>query len=1238
MTAINSTDRSRLRTSSMQTLDPTLVIVPTETVATAVVDAVPTIYPIGSLSVYDTSSGWSNVEPGHFFRITDRDQDDLLIFWGVVRLTPTSSVLYIDGKSQGDPGLANAIHSALGDNTYDITVYRIKPLWTMLSRIANGVFFKKFDVAYDGSGSNPNPVVNIGKHQIIKVVSSGDEGTVQLDASDSFTWSTKTISTYTWTLPAEATITSGTINDSSLTITLPQGFYEISCTVVDSGSATFTGTRGFWIIGPDYEALSDTVSIDITGDETDREGRELSITLYGENVGEDTILPGTMLAFRDFPLYDGQQLETEHLQDYFVGFVTDREEVYESGISGEKSVSFVAKSPYKIMQAIPQVSQVINEVAAPTSWEEVSRGLGDVNFAIWYILKHHTTYMEMFDYSPLDDTLPPRKRAWGLNGNTIAAQLQEIAGSTLGNVGSSTNGTLYVRRDPSVENNTFRDALDNNITLTESDFVENFVINRAFFNQVAYIRAYALSMQSTNETIAVASIAPGTQQGQAINSSQYESILMVPNSGQSDINIISGMLYAKENSPISSVSTVLPRNFDVFDPAQMIWSQVDVSASASPINRRFLSRVVPLTVSRAWEQTDATTWVKNLSVEFEIETFGQPGVTLPVNAGDGLQFPAFPPFDIPFASFPSVTFDEVTDAGEGNNEASSGTRGFFVVTADNGQAFYTNNGNTTSPSWVELFVYDYTVDTEQLESAVINDIAWDYDSNYFGSGNISDNMGLYIVRADGANYVRLYHRPDLRSEEDMDQLSFDFGAISSNYNMTIGVTTNRINPNLISYAWLDGQQVYGVWANSGTGSTFTDYPVGEEAEGDLIIDATENLPIAIDSYDTTVVTSGVHNTNSPLPFSLYWRDDVTTTWAEIANKPGTGTRKPAAIIAVASDTKMYASYLDSETNDYAKVIAQEAFDAFIEEPVSIVSLTRVTDPVWAVIPPDIESPKEYAVYYEDDGFISPTGGIGIRSDQPDVELQFDFTWGSGVSSTTSRYSFRFNARVHDGTRTSVSQNIDCVVDVTPTITLLGTSETYTLDTFRRGIIPTFNGGVAASGEVYIVGEDVDINGCSGARIELLIEHVDGGGDTATMTVEITSISLSVFGTDPADELEKVYRIDNYKESSATWTDITPPNDEIPTVFSGIDINTGNSSQVNILNSNWYQSTSNGNSWDLIESSTNKKAMFSKGNTYVAGGSNYMVLSPDGNGFFDKSGDILSLASDDPIIIRRILGL
>lgn len=635
---IPPTSISLLR-SEMHVTRPVVNIFPAETVVTGTVTSTITTYPIGEFSVTWNSGAWANTRVGQLFIVTDATTHDVVTY-GVLRKSPTSTTLYCDGKARGDAGIA--VRRVYGITAGQIvTVYTYQPLWALLSRIKDGQFYKKFDIPYNGSGNNPPPVLNIGAWRQVWADELTGLGRLTLSAANSFAWLTKTIVSYSWTLPVGAVVISGSISSDTLVIDLPQGFHRILCTITDSVDAVTSGMRPVWVNGDTYPPISDLNSVEIGSDSQDRSGRNISITAHGKI--DYTILPGAAFHLSEEALYNGEPLDDGVLVSDFVGF-SQETSTYDL-VQGEMKKDIEIQGPWAWLAIIPMVSQAIVETVSPSTWTDVASGLGTPNFIAWYILKHHSTYLDMFDYFPLTESNPPRKLNWGINGSTVAEYLQQAVTVFGGNVGCVSDGAIYMRRDPNIELETFRSAVDTRMTIyidpenEISDIISPVEYPENFFNETGQIRLFALVYDGT-ATNAYASIAPGYQQMQAAGSSDEDSFIVKPVAdsyflaNQEAVNWYAGQLLAKQNSPTKELSLALNRNMDIINPAKMLWFRVDVPAEWSPEGKAIDNlRVLPVSVDRSWEQTDGGSWIKNITVIVTPETVGQYGETYNIDKG-----------------------------------------------------------------------------------------------------------------------------------------------------------------------------------------------------------------------------------------------------------------------------------------------------------------------------------------------------------------------------------------------------------------------------------------------------------------------------------------------------------------------------------------------------------------------------------------------------------------------------
>lgn len=848
-------DQGRMRSSVRQTINPRLNVFPPIVVATAVVSATPASYPIGQISVTPTS-GWSNIKIGQAVRIHRSTGEE--ITWGVVRKTPTSNILYIDGKSRGDSGRATLISYLIQSGDL-VTIYSVQPMWGLLSRIFDGAFYKKFDIPYDGSGSNPNPVVNIGQWQVKDVNENTGVATVSLSAANSFAWAGKTLSSYLWTLPVEATIVSGTLTSSSLIITLPEGFYTIRCAITDSGGASFEGMRPIWVNGAGYLPLSDSYGMEISSDRQDRQGREMSIKIYGD-LPNSLWMPGFPFAFTETAKYDGQSLTSGIGVTNFVGFNTD-ELLSMDAYQGEKAISLNIKAPFKWLDLVPMVSQAIIETASPSSWEQVGLGLGVPDFIAWYVLKHHTTYLEQFDFyrisEAVGETDPPRKKNWGLNGSTVSDYLKQTASIIAGNIGNASDGSCHLWRDPIVEDNTYRTALDQRMTILPQDLQGAIEIAQPFHKKVGQVRAFAL-LYNGEDPVAYASIAPGYAQAQAPGKQDEESLIIKPPDGQSKTNQICGHLWAKANNPTPEIGTPLTRNYDIFDPAKIYWWGLDIPAEYNPRGVAYQTRMTCVSVDRGWENINGS-WVKNVTPTFEAETFGQPGETLIMSAGEG---------NVADIEEPEITPDDFSEFFGSFAIAWTGTT---LGRTFDGETWAFIGGNM---------------------SGTFNDVIVDRHSPYALSGYATGNLGAWCATTD-ATHIYIYYSQSILTQNPSWTLQKTITTTADVDGTVKFATSATLSGNVVIAYNEDG--VVRTYHTSNNGTTWTGVAVGDTFSNP---DAA-GFPVGIALDGDNIICSGQDSGS----YYLYYTTNIGGAFSKVTGSEFSDV--PFATVELASDGKVY---------------------------------------------------------------------------------------------------------------------------------------------------------------------------------------------------------------------------------------------------------------------------------------------------------------------------------------------
>lgn len=781
---IPASDQALLRGID-QTVKPRINMFPAEVVATATVFETPTTYPIGSVEVSNISVGWDDIRVGMLFEI--RETTGELVTYGVVRLDPTDETLYIDGKSRGDAGRAQGILRAIAAGQ-DIVIYSYQPLWSLLSRIFQGVFYKKYDVAYTDEGSNPEPVINLGEWKQVNANFATGRGQVTLSSSGSFSWLNRVILGTAWTTPEDAVFISGTETSETITVELDAGFYIFYCTITDSSGQTASGMRPVWINHPTlYPSLDQQHAVEIEGDTQTMEGRTLNFKVYGD-IPESEILVGTAFLLTVESTFDGQSLSSGVEVNNFAGFMSTETATLEF-VEGQKALSFEVKSPYLRFQDLPMVSQAIVEASSPSDWTEVSIGLATPDFIGYYILKHHTTFMGIFDYDPLQEEDEPRKRNWGLNGSVVSDYLVQVGQAVGGYIGSRSSGAIVVRRDPMIEEQDYRDDLDERITWTADDFSAPIEIPKPVTPEVGQLKAFAFAYTGTTEPVAVASVAPGFVQGQASGKQDEQTILVGdPDTAQDKINRVSGHYYAKRNNPMPEIQTQFVRNMDVFDPALALWHRLSIDPKYDPRGTGIYTRAIPKSVDRAWDKSDEGAWLKNITTTFEPETYGQPGETYNLETGGGSIYPPFQPPGLEGGNFPD---DSLIDFNQFN---------FVLTWTSFGDVGITKNGFNWSSAQPEMVTSDMNVD---------------WSSPYISSGFTSGSLGIWAVGTN-SDQLRVYYTDNILDKSVTWQLKHTFTTDLTTVGSGARILTYRGDSNYIFVCWRDrGGVKYGHSSDAG---------------------------------------------------------------------------------------------------------------------------------------------------------------------------------------------------------------------------------------------------------------------------------------------------------------------------------------------------------------------------------------------------------------------------------------
>lgn len=837
---ISSADLAKLRGNN-QTSRFVVNVIPNLTVATALINQTTFTAAFGQITVDNTSAGWTNIKVGQMVWVgTTAGAHDVLV--ATVRKTPTSTILYIDGQSPGNAGVAINIIEPIADNQF-VTILSYMPPWAQLSRIFNRTFYKKYDVAYDGSGSNPLPIANAGAWQQGDVDSTG-YATFTL-SSTAKAWGSKTITAYAWTLPTGVSLVSGSLSSSSCTVYAQAGFYEVKLTVTDSGSATHTAYTYLWANGTEYPSFDEQFPCTIENDDHGLKGRTVTLRVH-DTVSELNVIPGGCFFIKEIPTFEGSSLSSGVFVDSYVGYID--EENPQGNFEGT-SVAFSLKSPYQLFYMIPCVNQAIFETASPVDWTQIALGYGRVDVAIWYILNHHApNVFQTLVFNPSDDTL--RKKQYGLNGSRVNEFLEQIISLIAGNVGSASEGTLYTRRNPIMEDNAFRTAMDARISeadaLSDGDITGQLEFNRTYRVKVGQFAAYAFTY-SGGDPVALGSIAPGVIQSPGVGKEETQALIV---GSQAELNRMTGHLYANANREVESFTVTLNRNFDVFDPAKHYtsWVYYDFSAEVDPRGIGLSGRGTVTSVTRSYEVTDSGDVIKTIRWTIRPESYGQPGQVVPIltgSAGDNEdQFEASEP-----------------------EKYQKATRKAAFAWNDNGYLARTLSWDGTFVNWEDISA-DIT--------GAVNDVVIDYFSEYVLTVGASGGLGAWAVSTDTVS-LYVWYCADLLDDFPFLELQSSYTMADSSVATSARVVCSKTVDGLVGVAWKDLAGV--VVARSNDAGATWDAGV---TVGSAIVDSVAN-------YDLGFALDGsVYSVSAPTGLTAYFvyrATGVAGGFTQIGNQP-----------------------------------------------------------------------------------------------------------------------------------------------------------------------------------------------------------------------------------------------------------------------------------------------------------------------------------------------------------------
>ncbi len=277
----------------------------------------------------------------------------------------------------------------------------------------------------------------------------------------------------------------------------------------------------------------------------------------------------------------------------------------------------------------------MQEQKNPQDWSQVTSILSNPLGVLYYLSAHHAPYLiDGHDLTFFSGIQGLRRKIHNPQGKSLGSQLRNLMQFFVGNIGSRADGTTVMRQNPQYATAAARADMDTKWHWNADRVVGELSIIRRYFPQVGKVTGYAFSYNGEKDSVPYASLAPGYVRSQAEAEETMTAFTVLPGEGQNACNRITGMHLARLNARTERYALRVYRNIDLAEPCDMEWHALDMEVYYDPLGEGWLNkRALPTRVTRRWNPPGEVR--KEITIEFEPETFGYPGVTLPINTGGG---------------------------------------------------------------------------------------------------------------------------------------------------------------------------------------------------------------------------------------------------------------------------------------------------------------------------------------------------------------------------------------------------------------------------------------------------------------------------------------------------------------------------------------------------------------------------------------------------------------------------
>ncbi len=647
-----------------------------------------------------TTGAYTDIDIGMTVYLSTTNDKRNAYFVGRVRLDPTSSVLYINQTSV-----------EVSDNDY-IFVCNDHRTYEKLFRYDSSTEALYED--YDNDYHQLAPLIYGLQSAYAGFVSGSPSGlTIAFSASAIATANGASISSYAWTLPSGTTVTAGNVSTANVTVRFDEAEdeYWVKLVVTDDNSNTSTRWIPVWAHGDTYKPATGFNGATITGElDTGFNG-----TISGFD-GIDDVLDGTVMCIWSVDYYNGSE-ETINTNVNLVGqFTRDT-----SGASGDDQYStllqdaeFVIEGAGGILTRLTAPTIEILNNGSPTEWGQVD------TLTVWreivYVLQTSSNFLDRYSlqFDNVDNTF--RDKGEGTQGTSLLDCVTSLSERINAYIEFAPDGACRVVRDArylttaqrsgltTVADFDSRDMFNITIEHEQEDVIGRVESSGGFFNT------------NSNESTPLLSVAPGVTQGSGAGNSQFNRQQLASGTStataQSELNQRAGHHYAYMNARYR-LSLGLPDGYYFLAPSRNMYYTWDID---SDLNNRGIAFGTGTNwlLERVTHTHDNGTGVRDVQVEFSIETIGQAGDTVqyPVQNEIDISVPPLPDFSVypefpPLAEiqYPSTDPADLPPVTNNPNQTAIPTDGNYVVIwdSDGDHLWYTDDFKvSTSNNWREV--------------------------------------------------------------------------------------------------------------------------------------------------------------------------------------------------------------------------------------------------------------------------------------------------------------------------------------------------------------------------------------------------------------------------------------------------------------------------------------------------------------------------------------------------------